>query len=183
MQSLLHAHLFALADPAILMDRWFVALLCGVFVVAFLYSSVGHAGFCRDGHFSWRLFLPFAVLAVPLAFVGGSRSLPVTAFRIVVGIVLLFSATWMVVRPPAESDAVRPPRLAIALAVGAALGLLSGLTGTGGGIFLTPMLLFFRWSPARGRWCFGGFHFIELGRRIAGSLGLLIAGLKLVLAH
>lgn len=104
--------------------------------------------FARRGHFAWRLWWPFALPAVPLAFVGGMLDLPVPVFQALLGVVLLGSAAWFLVRPPAETEGTPPP-LAIALPVGAGLGLLAGLTGTGGGIFLTPLVLLMRWAPAR----------------------------------
>ena len=159
-------------------------LTAGVFAVALLYSSVGHAGasgyiavmsllsvapaeikpialtlnvlvasigtwqFWRAGHFSWSLFWPFALLSVPLAFVGGYLNLPSHLFKIMVGSVLLLSALQFLLRPPAESEPRTLPR-PLALSVGGALGLLSGLTGTGGGIFLTPLLIFMRWAKTK----------------------------------
>jgi hypothetical protein len=159
-------------------------LTAGVFVIALLYSSVGHAGasgyiavmallglapaelkpialalnilvasigswqFRRAGHFSWSLFWPFALLSVPFAFLGGYLNLPTQVFKVVVGIVLLVSAVQFLVRPPAEGDS-RPPAKPLAIGAGAALGLLSGLTGTGGGIFLTPLLIFLRWARTK----------------------------------
>ncbi len=152
--------------------------------VAFLYSSVGHAGasgyiavlslaelspsaikptalmlnilvatiatwqFARRGHFSWPLFWPFAVLAVPMAFLGGYLNLPVAAFRVIVGVVLVLSAVRFIVSQSADT-ANAPPAIAYAIPIGAGLGLLSGLTGTGGGIFLTPLLLMMRWSTVK----------------------------------
>jgi hypothetical protein len=159
-------------------------LTAGVFAVAILYSSVGHAGasgylavmsllslapaeikpialalnilvasigtwqFWRAGHFSWPLFWPFAVLSVPFAFLGGYLNLPSHLFKILVGIVLLLSAAQFLLRPPAEREPHQPPRL-VALGAGGLLGLLSGLTGTGGGIFLTPLLIFLRWGRTK----------------------------------
>lgn len=155
-----------------------------IFVVAFLYSAVGHAGasgyiavlslfsvapeaikptalalnilvasicawqFWRAGHFSWRLFWPFALLSVPLAFVGGYINLPAHVFKVLVGIVLIYSAAHFGLRPPSEHDAKEPPRL-VAIMSGAGIGFLSGLTGTGGGIFLTPLLLFKHWARTK----------------------------------
>ncbi len=155
-----------------------------ILVIAFLYSSVGHAGasgyiavmslfslapavirptalvlnilvacigtfqFWRAGHFSWRLFWPFAVLAIPLAFVGGYINLPTHLFKVLVGIVLLFSAARFFWRP-SEDVATREPSRSAAISIGAGLGLLAGLTGTGGGIFLTPLLLFMSWARAK----------------------------------
>jgi uncharacterized membrane protein YfcA len=159
-------------------------LTIAIFIVAFLYSCVGHAGasgyiavmslfslaptvikptalilnilvacigtwqFWRAGHFSWRLFWPFAVLAIPMAFLGGYINLPTHVFKVIVGLVLLFSAAGFLFRPTEDSVAEKPSRF-VAIPVGAGLGLLSGLTGTGGGIFLTPLLLFMRWARAK----------------------------------
>ncbi len=159
-------------------------LTAGVFIIALLYSSVGHAGasgyiavmslmslapaeikpialalnilvasigsiqFWRAGHFSWSLFWPFAVLSVPFAFVGGYLNLPTQAFKVIVGVVLLVSAAQFLFRPPAEGEP-HPPAKPLAIGAGAGLGLLSGLTGTGGGIFLTPLLIFLRWARTK----------------------------------
>ncbi len=159
-------------------------LLGGVFIIAVLYSAVGHAGasgyiavmsllslapavikpsalalnilvasiatwqFMRAGYFSWRLFWPFAVLAVPLAFVGGYVALPDYGFKALVGLVLLFSAVRLLIDAKHEKPIAVPPLLA-ALTAGAVIGLLAGLTGTGGGIFLTPLLLFMGWANSK----------------------------------
>jgi uncharacterized membrane protein YfcA len=155
-----------------------------IFVIAMLYSSVGHAGasgyiavmslaglapevikptalalnilvasiacwhFLRAGHFAWRTFWPFAVLAVPLAFVGGHIALPAQAFKLLLGVVLLVAAARFVMRSREDPPGSDPP-VVPALAVGGVIGLLSGLTGTGGGIFLTPLLLQLRWAQAK----------------------------------
>ena len=117
-------------------------------VLNILVASIASWQFWRAGYFSWKLFWPFAVLSVPLAFVGGYVALPTRAFKILVGVVLLLSAARLVSRPPADVHKADPSRTA-ALAIGGGIGLLAGLTGTGGGIFLTPMLLFFQWALAR----------------------------------
>ncbi len=113
-----------------------------------LVASIGTWQFWRAGHFSWPLFWPFALLSVPLAFVGGYLNLPTHVFKVLVGIVLLLSAAQFLLRPPAESEPRHPPRL-VAVGVGGLLGLLSGLTGTGGGIFLTPLLILMRWARTK----------------------------------
>jgi hypothetical protein len=159
-------------------------LTLGVFAIALLYSSVGHAGasgyiaimslfslapavirptaltlnilvscltawqFWRAGHFSWRLFWPFALLAIPLAFVGGYFSLPTHAFKVLVGVVLLASAARFLLKPSADVEPHAPSR-PVAISIGAGVGLLSGLTGTGGGIFLTPLLLLMHWARTK----------------------------------
>jgi uncharacterized membrane protein YfcA len=161
-----------------------VLLALAVAAVAFLYSTVGHAGasgyiavmtlfglaattirptalvlnilvstlttwqFWRAGHFRWRLFWPFALLALPLAFVGGYVTLPTHVFRILIGIVLLLSAARLLIKP-SEDTVTKEPSVAVSLSVGGVLGLLAGLTGTGGGIFLTPVLLFLKWAKTK----------------------------------
>jgi uncharacterized membrane protein YfcA len=76
--------------------------------------------------------------------------LPDRGYRIVVGVVLLYAAAWMFrsARRPLIEE-IRQPRLLIALPVGLAIGLLSGLTGVGGGIFLSPLVLYMRWADTR----------------------------------
>lgn len=159
-------------------------LLFAVFVIAALYSSVGHAGasgyiavmsllsmsplmikptalslnilvasittwqFYRAGHFSWKLFWPFAILAVPMAFVGGHLDLPTHVFKIVLGLVLIFSASRLLINAKQTIVLKDVPR-AQAMVAGGGIGLLSGLTGTGGGIFLTPLLIFMGWADAK----------------------------------
>jgi uncharacterized membrane protein YfcA len=117
-------------------------------VLNILVASITTWQFWRAGHFSWSLFWPFALLAIPMAFVGGYMSLPTHVFKVLIGVVLLFSAVRFLMRPSEDSVESAPSR-PLALSLGAGLGLLSGLTGTGGGIFLTPLLLFKRWARAK----------------------------------
>jgi uncharacterized membrane protein YfcA len=113
-----------------------------------LVASIAALQFGRAGHFSWSLFWPFALLAIPMAFVGGVFELPPRVFSIVVGLVLLASAVNLLL--PMRSDAARErPSRGSALAAGAGIGLFAGLTGSGGGIFLMPILLLRRWAQAQ----------------------------------
>jgi len=167
------------------MDASHLVLLFGaVGLIAFLYSTVGHAGasgyiavmtlwgiapttirptalvlnilvasigafqFWRAGHFTWKLFWPFALLSVPTAYLGGYLQPSASVLRILIGVVLLFSAARLVLRRSDPPETFAPSR-PTAISVGAGLGFLSGLTGTGGGIFLTPLLLFCRWAHIR----------------------------------
>jgi uncharacterized protein len=113
-----------------------------------LVATIASAVFWRAGHLRWRLFWPFAVLAPPMAFLGGWLALPGTAFKLLIGAILLYSAAMLWWRPR-EPAAPRPPRAASAVMIGGALGFVAGLTGTGGGIFLTPLLLLLHWARAR----------------------------------
>lgn len=163
-----------------------IALLCAaIALVAFLYSTVGHAGasgyiavmtlvglaptvikpsalllnilvasiaswqFWRAGHFSWPLFWPFAVLSIPFAFLGGYINLPTHIFKLLVGLVLLYSAVRFLFERKPDEQEVASPSKPIAIVTGAGVGLLSGLTGTGGGIFLSPLMIFLRWAKTK----------------------------------
>lgn len=102
----------------------------------------------RAGYFDARLFWPFALGSIPLAFVGGALTLPGGLYKILVAITLLVAAARLLWT--SQGHAVRAaPNFGIALAIGAGLGLLSGLTGVGGGIFLSPLLLLLRWANMR----------------------------------
>jgi uncharacterized protein len=113
-----------------------------------LVATIGTIQFWRAGHFRWSLFWPFALLSVPLAFIGGAMQLPAQVFKMMLGVVLLYSAWRLFVRPVQDRE-VREPALRHAIPTGGAIGLMAGLTGTGGGIFLTPLLLFLRWARVK----------------------------------
>ncbi len=118
-------------------------------VLNILVASLTAFQFWRAGHFSWERFWPFAALSIPFAFLGGYINLPTRWFKILVGLVLLYSALRFFLTSKANDQNISPPSTPLALCTGAGLGLLSGLTGTGGGIFLTPLMIFFRWSTTK----------------------------------
>ena len=105
--------------------------------------------FSRAGHFSWHLFWPFAATSIPFSFLGGYLRLPTHIYQPLVGIVLLASACRLFLRKDPEATDVRRPSISAALVIGAALGFLSGLTGVGGGIFLSPLLLLLGWARVK----------------------------------
>ncbi|GDY06952.1 UPF0721 transmembrane protein y4hK [Planctomycetia bacterium] len=161
-----------------------IALCFAVLIVAFLYSSVGHAGasgyiavmalasvaspmirptalvlnivvatigsvqFWRAGHFQWSLFWPFALASIPAAYFGGTLTLPTKVLNILIGVVLLASAARLLI-PLKPATETRAPAKPIAMVTGGVLGFLAGLTGTGGGIFLTPLMILLRWSTTK----------------------------------
>jgi len=98
------------------------------------------------------LLVPFVVTSIPFAFVGGMIHVPGAYYKPLIGIILLLSAVQLLrtARQSKQKDrTVKRPPLAAALATGMGLGLLAGLSGTGGGIFLSPLLLFMGWAPTR----------------------------------
>ncbi len=114
-----------------------------------LVAIIAFTKFYRAKCFSWKVFWPFALGSIPLAFIGGTITLPGTAYRIVVGIVLLIAAFRLFRTAHEHLDTAKPFSIPIAIGSGIIIGLLSGLTGVGGGIFLTPLLLFMGWAETR----------------------------------
>jgi uncharacterized membrane protein YfcA len=119
-------------------------------VLNILVASIVTFRFARAGYVRPRALLPFVIGSIPAAFIGGGLTVPTTVYRPLVGAVLLVAAArfgWTAAR--AGDDF--PPRAPWpgAVASGAGIGLLAGLTGTGGGIFLTPLLLAASWAGTR----------------------------------
>ena len=112
-----------------------------------LVASIATIRFSRAGFFSWRLFWPFALGSVPLAYIGGVITLPGHWYRTLVGLVLWTAAVrlWLDIR----MAATHAPPMVTAILCGAGIGFLAGLTGTGGGIFLTPLMLLCRWATTK----------------------------------
>lgn len=158
-----------------------------IFLVAALYSSVGHGGasgylavlslcaiprdemkatalvlnvlvagiasiaFIRSGHFKWRLTWPFILASIPAAYFGGRWHVSEHVYGLLLGLALLVAAGRLLnlLAPTDSANEPQTLRLTAALPVGAGIGGLSGLIGIGGGIFLSPILLFTRWATVK----------------------------------
>jgi uncharacterized protein len=156
-----------------------------LFLVAFLYSSVGHGGasgylalmalfsitpevmkptalllnlfvsltsfiqFYRGGHFKWKIFLPFAIASVPLAYAGGLISIDADIYKKILGILLLIPIIRFLFFANIKVEEIKKSNVALSLIIGAAIGFLSGLIGIGGGIILSPLLLLLKWSDLK----------------------------------
>jgi len=124
-----------------------IALLLNI-VVASITTTV----YLRRNRFSWDVFWPFAITSIPCAFLGGALPVHSTIYKMLVGLALVFTALRFssgAKKIEATSDSCHPPPRTMALLIGSGLGLLSGMTGIGGGVFLSPLLLTFRWSAPR----------------------------------
>lgn len=113
-------------------------------------SAMALTMFARAGHFRGKWFWPLAIASVPAAFVGGWLQSPDPIFKLILAAALLFGAWRLAFGGHCGGDfALREPQLPALLGLGVSLGFLSGLIGIGGGIFLTPLLILFRWSSAK----------------------------------
>lgn len=123
-----------------------IALVLNVVV-----SALATYKFHRAGHFRWRLLWPFAVTSIPAAYAGGAITLPGHWYKAIVGVVLVYAAwqLWRSAKAGEEMREIKQPPLGIAMLIGGGLGLLSGLTGVGGGIFLSPLLLIAGWAGTK----------------------------------
>ena len=153
-----------------------------LFLVAFLYSSVGHGGasgylalmviynispdvmkptalllnlfvsltsfiqFYRGKHFNWKIFLPFAIASVPMAFVGGLITVETIIYKKILGLLLLIPIIRFLFFRNISMQDLKKASTILSLLIGAIIGFLSGLIGIGGGIILSPVLLLLKWA-------------------------------------
>lgn len=156
-----------------------------LFVVAFLYASVGHGGasgylalmalfsvapdvmkptalllnlfvsltafiqFYRGGHFRWKVFWPFAVASIPLAFLGGLVMVDAFVYKKILGVLLLIPIIRFFFFSQAKVDEQMETNLLVSFLIGGVIGFLSGLIGIGGGILLSPLLLLLKWTDQK----------------------------------
>lgn len=153
-----------------------------LFVVAFLYASVGHGGasgylalmaifsftpevmkptalllnlfvsltafiqFYRGQHFKWKIFLPFALASIPLAYLGGKTTIQDHLYKTILGVLLLIPIVRLIFFPNVPDSELKKPNIFLSVIIGAAIGFLSGAIGIGGGIILSPLLLLLKWT-------------------------------------
>jgi hypothetical protein len=124
-----------------------LALILNVFV-----AGIAWLNFARQGHLRHELIWPFLLTSVPAAFVGGAMKLSQPVYQAVLHSVLLFVGLRLLffpkIDPPLGQQYLRPS-WKVTLAAGALLGLISGMVGIGGGIFLSPLILFAGWGSAK----------------------------------
>lgn len=193
------------------MEYYDLVIYVLVFVIAFLYASVGHGGasgylalmalygfapeqmkstalilniavsciafipYYRKGHFISRLFIPLALASVPMAFVGGWLMVNESVFRLLLGILLLLASlrfSGLLKIPEKKPIPVSPSLL---FAIGAGIGLVSGMTGIGGGIILSPLLLLLGWASIKEAAAVSALFILV--NSLAGFGGLAIHGI------
>lgn len=156
-----------------------IALFCNIIVAA-----GGFWHFYRAGHLRWKIILPFAILSVPMAYVGGRMELSKEIFRMLLGFSLLVASVRMFIsskKCEMTKDISLKKAWFVGIPVGGALGFLSGLVGIGGGIFLSPILILFRWASAKEAACAASF-FITVNSisGLAGHWGKSVPNFQVV---
>jgi hypothetical protein len=136
-----------------------------------LVAGLGAWRYWSRGLSNWRLVLAFALSATPAAFIGGGIHLPAIYYKPLVGILLWLAAVRLLWQPKALAEqSIRSPSIWITLPVGAVVGLLAGLTGTGGGIFLSPLIILMAWEePRHTSGVVSGFIFLNSAAGLAGN--------------
>lgn len=160
-------------------------IIIALFIIAILYSSVGHGGgsgylaimalfgigthllkssalilnlsvsaiafinFYRSGHFKMKLLWPFIVTSIPMAFVGGKLIITPLTYKIILASFLLLASTRLLIKKDLGKTKIRDLNIYMALLFGAFIGFLSGMIGIGGGIILSPIILFLGWANAK----------------------------------
>tara|TARA_R110000868_G_scaffold14075_16_gene65822 strand:- start:12732 stop:13502 length:771 start_codon:yes stop_codon:yes gene_type:complete len=147
-----------------------IALVCNLIVV----SSSTYFYF-KHGHAKIKDFFPFIITSIPLAFIGASFKLSEHVFFIILGVSLIISAValaWQTLKVEKVQLKKYPPYFSYI--IGGVIGLLSGLVGIGGGIFLAPLLNHFKWNTALKIAALASFFILV--NSISGLGGLLLAG-------
>ena len=127
--------LFAIAPPV--MKQTALLLNLGVSLMSFI-------AFYRQGYFKWTLFWPFALGSIPAAYLGARIPLADSTYKQILGACLFLAVIRMVIT--LNESEPRKLNLGMGVLAGAAIGVLSGMIGIGGGIILSPLLLLFRWA-------------------------------------
>lgn len=117
------------------------ALILNVFV-----AGVTFLTFRRAQHFDWRLTWPFLIGSIPFAFLGGRLKIDNQIQNWMLAATLLYAAVVLAVQIKPLEPETKPPKVPQCIAVGAGVGLLSGIIGVGGGIFLSPLLILLNWG-------------------------------------
>ncbi len=184
-----------------------VGLLVILFLVSFLYSSIGHGGasgyiavlsiigmsstivrpsalilnvfvasisfyqYYKGGYFRWKLFYPFALLSIPMAYLGSFVALDPIWYKRIVGACLILGVWRILGAFNSKNNATtKQAPFVLCLLIGAGLGFLSGMIGIGGGIILSPIILILGWGNLKETSAVSALFIVV--NSIAGILGL-----------
>lgn len=154
--------------PLLFIEIRLISLMCNIVVV-----TGGTYIFAKSGHFNWKKIAPLVVISVPTAFIGGYLKISQTLFFILLGISLLIASLSMFINikndfkiePLYKQNVIRDGIF------GGSIGLLSGMVGIGGGIFLAPLLHITKWDSSKKIAATASFFILV--NSISGLLGQL----------
>ena len=143
-------------------------------VLNILVSAISFYFYYREKQFDWKLFYPFAIASIPFSFLGGLLTMQTHYYKLILATVLIIAVLRLVGVFGSERTKLRPLNIPLALAIGAVIGLLSGLLGIGGGIILSPVILLIGWANMKQTAAVSAlFIFVN---SIAGLFGFISTG-------
>lgn len=117
-----------------------------------LVASIAFGNYSLSGHLKISLLWPFLITSVPAAYLGGVLKINFSVYQFLLHLVLFFVALRILFFPKPDVRAdhpPQPPKLVVALIFGILLGLVSGIVGIGGGVFLSPLIFLAGWGSAK----------------------------------
>lgn len=153
-------------DPILMRSS---ALTLNLFV-----AGISFYAYYRGGFFKFRVLLPFIITSIPMAFLGANIHIDARVYKIILGLFLIIAVARMLIIKPRSKESIKLPPVIPAMAIGAGLGLFSGMIGIGGGIILSPILILSGWANVKQAAAVSAI-FIFLNSS-AGLMGLASAG-------
>jgi uncharacterized protein len=148
------------------------ALILNLFV-----AGIAFINFRSGFKIRWRLFLPFILPSIPMAFTGALIHINPGTYKLILGIMLLLAILRLLYRPSHGYETKPPPGILLSVVIGSVLGLLSGMIGIGGGIILSPILILMKWAGVKETGVYSSL-FILLNS-LAGLSGLGLSNILL----
>jgi uncharacterized protein len=119
-------------------------------ILNIIVSGIAFFFYFKQEFFKWKLFYPFALLSIPMSFLGSMIKINPSLYKQILGICLVFAVLRILgVFGKEKNEKTKNVPLVLALVIGAVLGLVSGIIGIGGGIILTPIMLIFSWGKVK----------------------------------
>jgi hypothetical protein len=124
-------------------------------------ASISLTNYYRAGRFNIKQALPYLIISIPLAYLGARLPVDKHTFAYILGTMLALAALRFALLPDtnvkgqskketsADDETIQPPSIILAAGAGGILGLLSGIVGIGGGVFLSPLIIFKHWATTK----------------------------------
>lgn len=149
-----------------------------VLILNIFVAGISFYHYYRSGHFRWKLFYPFAILSIPMAYLGSFIILEDTVYKQLLGFCLILAVMRIIGVFNRNNDSpVKQLPVLIGIVSGAALGIFSGMIGIGGGIILSPLILLFNWGNLKESAAVSALFIVV--NSIAGLLGVWKQGIHI----